>query len=160
VSDVELILAVAMLIGLVGVVVPAVPGLLLIWAAGLAWALLEPGGWARWVVMAVMTALAFVGVVVATVLPARRASTAGVPRWVLVAGAVGIIVGFFAIPVVGALLGGPIAIFLAERARLGDSAAARRTTVQVLKGFGVGMALQLVAGVAMIGVWAVGALNA
>jgi uncharacterized protein len=42
-------------VGIVGVVVPVLPGLLLCWASVLAWALLTDAGRGRWVVLGTAT---------------------------------------------------------------------------------------------------------
>lgn len=143
-----------MLAGLVGVVVPAFPGLVLVAAAGLLWAL-SRGGVTAWVVFGVMAAVGVAGIALANVLPARRAAAGGVPGWVLVAGAVGLVVGFFAIPVVGALIGFPAGVFAAELVRRRRLDTAWRATWEALKGVGLGIAVQIAAGVVMIAVWAV-----
>lgn len=151
-SGLEVVLAIVMLVGLVGVVVPALPGLLLIAGAGLAWALADPSP-LRWAVLLVLGGIAAGATVAAAVVPARRASASGAPRAALAAGAVGMVAGFFLIPVVGALVGFPAGIFVAEALRLRDTRAARATTAATLRGVGIGIAIQLAAGVAMIGVW-------
>jgi uncharacterized protein len=151
-SAFEALVALAMIVGLVGVLVPALPGLLLIAGAGVAWALADPDP-ARWAVAAVLVAVGIAATVATAVLPARRASAAGAPRSALVAGAVGMVIGFFLIPVVGALVGFPAGIFLAERVRLRNGPAARATTIATLKGAALGIGMQLVAGVAMISIW-------
>jgi uncharacterized protein YqgC (DUF456 family) len=156
-SGFEALIAIVMLVGLVGVLIPVLPGLVVIWLAGVVWALGEEGGAVAWAVVAVMTVLGAVGVAATSVLAGRRAARAGAPGWVLAVGAAGTIVGFFVIPIVGALVGGPVAIFLAEAARLRDVGLAWRSTVEVLKGIGIGVAVEFVAGVAMIAVWAVAA---
>ena len=76
----------------------------------------------------------------------------------LTAGAVGAVIGFFVVPVVGALLGGPAGIFVAELARVRDPSRAWASTLEALKGVGLGIVVQFVAGVAMIAVWAVAVL--
>ena len=91
-------------------------------------------------------------------MPARRASAAGAARPSLVAGVAGMVAGFFLIPVVGALIGFPAGIYVAELTRLHDAGAARATTIATIRGVGVGIAIQLVAGVAMIGIWAAAVL--
>ena len=151
-SAFEALLALLMLVGLVGVLVPVLPGLLLIAGAGVAWALADPQP-ARWAIAVAMVALAVAGTATAAILPARRAAAAGAPGSALVAGAVGMILGFFLVPVVGALVGFPAGIFLAERVRLRDGRAARATTIATLKGAALGIGIQLVAGVAMIAIW-------
>jgi len=153
----ELLVLLAMLVGLVGVVVPLLPGLLLIWAAGVAWAWADGGG-ARWAVAAVLTLLLLAGTAAKYVLPARSASGAGAPRRTLLLGALGAVVGFFVIPVVGLVVGGVGAVYLAELQRLGGSAAAWRSTRAVLVGIGVGMLVELATGVLMVAVWGAAAL--
>jgi uncharacterized protein YqgC (DUF456 family) len=151
-SALEVLLGLVMIVGLVGVVVPVLPGLLLIAGAAVAWALADPRP-ARWVIAITLVALAAVATAAATILPARRAMVAGAPRSSLVVGAAGMVLGFFLVPVVGALLGFPGGIFVAERIRLQDGRAARVTTIAILRGIGIGIGIQLVAGVGMIAIW-------
>ena len=154
VSTTEALLGAVMIAGLVGVLVPVFPGLALVAGAGLLWAL-GRGGVTAWVVFGAMVAIGVGGIVLANVLPARRAAAGGAPAWVVVAGAVGLVVGFFVIPVVGALIGFPAGVFVAELVRRRHLGSAWRATWEALKGVGVGIAVQLAAGVAMIGVWAI-----
>jgi uncharacterized protein YqgC (DUF456 family) len=149
----ELLVLLVMLVGLVGVVVPVLPGLALVWAAGLAWAWLDGGG-ARWALALVLTVLLVVGTVVKYVLPARSASGAGAPRETLVVGVLGAVVGFFVIPVAGLVVGGVGGVFLAELVRLHRARAAWLSTWAVLRAVGVGMLVELVTGLAMVGLWA------
>jgi len=153
-----LLLGLLMLVGLLGVVVPVLPGTLLVLAAGLAWALLVvDDGAARWVVLAVMTALFAVGTVLKYALPGRRLKGTLPRRTVLLAG-VGAVAGFFLLPPLGLLLGGVIGTYVGEASRLGAGAEARRSTVHVLKAIGVGVLAELTAGVLMVGTWLVGLL--
>jgi uncharacterized protein YqgC (DUF456 family) len=154
----ELLVGLVMVLGLVGVVVPVLPGLFLVWAAGLAWAWLDGGGVARWTVAAVLTMLLVAGTALKYVLPARSATGAGAPRSTLLLGAAGAIVGFFVLPFLGFLIGGVGVVFLAELSRLGTAAAAWRSTRAVLVGVGIGMLVELCAAVLMVGVWLVGVL--
>ena len=147
-----------MLVGLVGIVVPVLPGLALVWAAGVAWAWLDGGGWVRIGVAVLLTVLLVVGTVAKYALPARSATGAGAPRRTLVIGAVGAVVGFFVIPVLGAVVGGVGAIYLAELSRLGRADAAWRSTWAVLKAVGLGVLVELVTGVLMVGLWLLAAL--
>jgi uncharacterized protein YqgC (DUF456 family) len=151
----QTLIGLAMLVGLVGVVVPVLPGLLLVWAAGIAWVFLDGGGAARWTVAAVLTTLLIAGTAFKYVLPARSATGAGAPRSTLLLGAVGAIVGFFVIPFVGLVVGGVGLVFLAERRRLGTWSAAWRSTRAVLVGVGIGMLVEFGAALLMVAVWLV-----
>ncbi|MCA1708963.1 MAG: DUF456 domain-containing protein [Actinobacteria bacterium] len=68
-------------------------------------------------------------------------------------GILGGIVGFFVIPVVGLPVGAALGVFLAERSRTPDSAAAWHTTKELIVGFGLGVLAELVAGIGMVLVW-------
>jgi uncharacterized protein len=151
-STTEGILGLVMLIGLVGVVVPVFPGLILVMGAAALWAL-DVGGTASWVIAAAVALVGIGGIVASSVLPARRASAAGAPAWVIGAGAIGLVVGFFAIPVIGALIGFPAGVFVAELLRHRHPGPAWRATWDALKGVGMGIAIQLATGVVMIGIW-------
>ena len=153
----ELLVLLVMLVGLVGVLVPVLPGLVLVWGAGVVWAWVG-GGVGHWAVAAALTLLLVVGTVAKYALPARRASGAGAPRRTLVVGAVAAVVGFFVIPVVGLVVGGVAGIYLAERTRLRSDAAAWRSTRAVLLGIGIGVLVELVTAASMIAIWGAAAL--
>jgi uncharacterized protein len=68
------------------------------------------------------------------------------------------VVGFFVIPVVGLVVGGVAAVYLAELARLQDLGLAWRSTWAVLRGIGIGMLVELTAALLMVGVWTLAVL--
>ena len=160
-TPLELFVAAMMVTGLVGTVIPVLPGILLVWAGVLVWAIGGDGSDAvRWFVFAIATGIAGIALVTSTVLPGRRAAAVGAPRSLMWIVALGTAVGFFVIPVVGALIGGPAAAYIAELLRLRDPGAAWRSALAALKGFGIGVAIQLVAGVAIAVTWVVAATDA
>lgn len=144
-----------MVVGLAGVVVPGLPGTLLILAAGVGWAFFRDGGAGPWVVVGFMAALFVLGTILKYVLPGRRLS-GELPRSTIFSGVVGAIVGFVVLPPLGLLVGGVVGVYLAETRRVGPGAEARRSTVAVLKAIGVGILAELTAGVLMIVTWLVG----
>jgi hypothetical protein len=151
-----LVVGLVMLVGLVGVLVPLLPGTALILAAGIGWAVLVVGeGTTRWAVVGVMAVLLAAGMVLKYALPGR--SMAGrLPRQTLLLGAVGAGIGFFVLPIVGLLVGGALGVYLGEAQRASDRAEALRSTLQVLKAVGLGMLAELTAGVLMVGAWLIG----
>ena len=152
----EIAVAVAMAVGLVGLVVPVLPGLALMWAAVGVWALLDGGGAWRWATFGVVTILALVGVVAALTLSGRKATGAGAPWWALVMAVIGAVAGFIMIPLVGIVVGGVAGLWLAELIRLRDPRTAWDTTWEALQGYGLGTVVQMVAGVAIVLVWIAG----
>ncbi|MFG2121158.1 DUF456 domain-containing protein [Streptomyces sp. NPDC048710] len=127
-----LLVGVVLVLGLCGVLVPGVPGSWLVWAAVLWWALKDPQPVA-WGVLVGATGVLLLSLVVRRALPPRRLRASGAtPRTAVYAGA-GALLGFFLIPVVGALPGFMAGIYLHERLRLGrhgEAMAALRTTMR------------------------------
>lgn len=150
--DVGIALLIAL--GLVGIIVPVLPGSLLIGGAVLGWAW-ATGGTTAWVVFAIVAALLLLGTVVMYAVPGRRMSRAGVPTSTLaVGGALGV-VGFFVIPVVGLPVGFVLGVYLAELNRVGQEAAGRSTRT-ALKAVGLSILIELTAGLLAAATWAVG----
>ncbi len=159
-SEVLLVLvAIVMVAGLLGTVVPFVPGLPLIWGAGLAYGLIAGFDTAGLIAMIAMTVLLAAGMTAKFVLPHRRASAGGVPQSTLIVAALAGVVGFFVIPVVGFPLAAVAGILVAEYRRTGDWSIARRSTKDAVVGFGIGALVEAGAGLAMIACWAAWALS-
>jgi uncharacterized protein len=154
---ITVLVGVAILIGLVGVVLPMLPGLTLQVAAVLVWALRRQDR-AGWIVLALVVAVFAVGQVAKYLLPGRRLKRAGVPTSTLVAGALLGVVGFFVIPVVGVLVGFVLGIYLAELARMGSHAAAWPSTKQALTATGWSVLIELATGLIVAATWLVGAV--
>ena len=155
-TGIAVISGVIIFIGLLGIVIPVLPGILLCWLGVLVWALFSDGGWFKWMVLGGATVIAMVGVVTKYLWSARSLKRTGVPtRSIIVGGLLGI-VGFFVIPVVGLPLGFVLGIWLSEQIRLGDSGLAWRATVQAVKAVGLAILVELSAGLLMAAIWVVG----
>ncbi|MGH9119546.1 MAG: DUF456 domain-containing protein [Acidimicrobiales bacterium] len=144
--------AVMIVVGLIGIVVPVFPALLLVWAAVVVWALAERTGPA-WAVLAGATVVFLVSQVVKYLIPGRRLQEAGVPTLSMLAGVIVGIVGFFVVPVVGVFLGFVVGIYAAELLRLRDHRAAWPSTVHALKAAGISVLIELVAGLLIASGW-------
>lgn len=140
------------IVGLVGIVVPILPGLLLIWGSVTVWALVERSDTA-WVVLAIATVVAITSQVVKYVVPGRRLRDAGVPTRGILAGAVLGLVGFFVIPVVGLFLGFVAGIYAVEHLRLRNHQSAWRSTVHALKAVGLAILIEMLAGLLIGSAW-------
>ena len=153
VSDLGLVVVgLAIATGIVGVVVPVLPGAVLAWAAIAVWAL-AVGSATGWAVLAVATLLIGGAQVVKVLVPGRRLREAGVPRRSIAAGVVLAVVGFFVIPVVGFFIGFPLGVYLEERRRLGPHAPAWRSTREALRAMGLSIVIELAATVVSAGAW-------
>jgi uncharacterized protein len=154
VSATELLVAVLIAVGIAGIIVPVLPGTLLVLAAILVWAL-EVGTSTGWLVFAVCAALLVGGSVVKYLVPGRRLKASGVPHRTLLVGAVLAFVGFFVIPLVGMFVGFVLGVYVAERARVG-AAGAWPSTVGALRAVGVSILIELVAAFLAALTWVVG----
>lgn len=150
----DLIAALVIAVGLVGILVPVLPGSILVVAGVLGWAL-AVGGPTAWVAAGVATALVAAGVVVKYVVPGRRLQVAGIPASTQWVGALLGVVGFFVVPVVGLFLGFVLGVYLAELARVG-SKQAWPSTVHSLKAVGLSILIELAAALAATAVWVAG----
>jgi uncharacterized protein len=156
-GTITVISGVVILVGVLGVLIPVLPGLILCWLGVLLWALLGDAGAGRWVVLVVATAIAVGGTVLKYLWPGRRLKSTGVPTSTLVAGGVLGLIGFFVVPVVGLVLGFVLGVWLAERVRLGPGRA-WPSTKQALAAAGLSMLVEFAAALAIALVWFLGLL--
>ncbi|WFB06875.1 DUF456 domain-containing protein [Streptomyces sp. LX-29] len=141
-----------MLLGLIGVVVPGIPGPPIVWAAVAWWALTETTRLA-WGVLAVATAVLLLNQAVKWLLPARRMHGAGITRRTFLLAGVAGIVGFFVIPLIGAPVGFVAGIYGAERQRLGGHGEAWASTRTVMRAIGTSVLVELCACLIVVGAW-------
>ena len=153
----DVLVGLVIAVGLVGILVPMLPGSLLVAGAVLVWALerQETGGW---VVLAIVLGLIAIGTLVKYLVPGRRLQRSGVPNRTLFAGGVLGVVGFFVVPVIGLPLGFVLGIYLAEWHRQ-SQAEAWPATVAALKAVGLGMLIELGFSTAAAVVWVIGAVT-
>jgi uncharacterized protein YqgC (DUF456 family) len=154
-TAINVLVGLAIVVGLVGVVLPVLPGLLLVWAAVLGWALAAEGT-ARWIVLGVVTVLVTVSEVVKYVVPHRRMREAGVPTRTLVLGVLVGVIGFFVMPVVGAIVGFVLGVYLAERLRLHSHPTAWPSATHAIKAVGLSILIELAAGLLSLATWLTG----
>lgn len=150
----EVLVGIAVAVGLVGILVPVLPGSALILLAILVWAAGIASG-TGWAVFAVAAAFLLVGTVAKYAVPGRRLKDAGIPSSTQWAGVALAVPGFFVVPVVGAFLGFVAGVYLAERRRLG-SGAAGASTWSALQAVGLSLLIELTAGVLAAATWVAG----
>ena len=147
-----LLVGVVIVFGLCGVLVPGVPGSWLVWAAVLWWALKDPQPVA-WGVLVGATVALFLSQVVRWALPPRRLRESGAtPRMAVYAG-VGAFLGFFLIPVLGAIPGFMGGIYVSERLRLGGHREARTALRTAMRSGGSSVLAELFTCLLITGAW-------
>jgi len=153
------LVALAIAIGLVGILVPLLPGMLLVYGAILVWAVTEHTV-ASWVTVGIVTAVVGATTAVKYLWPVRRMRRADVPTSTLLAGGVLGIVGFFVIPVFGFVVGFILGVYLAELLRRQDLRHAWASTVQAVKGVALSTGVELAGALAAAMIWLVAVLVA
>jgi uncharacterized protein len=146
--------AVVMLVGLAGIIVPVLPGLSLVWLAAVGAFALEGMGTAGWVVAALVSVQLAVGTAAKYVLASTGGDERPGARTVGLA-VVGGVVGFVVLPVVGFAVGALVGVLVGEHRRLGDWTAARAATRRIVTRFGIGVVVEVGAGLAMVVTFAV-----
>lgn len=147
----------ALIVGLVGLIVPVFPGLTVMWLATLVYALIQGAadkmtGW-DWFAFAIITLLMIVGNIVDNLIIAAKMRDQFIP-WssILLAFAAGIVVSIFFTPLVG-LVAAPAGLFLAELNRLKNRDEAIKSTKAYMIGWGWAFAARFLIGLTMIGLW-------
>lgn len=145
----------AIAVGVLGTIIPVLPGASLIAIAVLVWAIVvqTTGGW---VVLGVVLALLAAGEIVKYVTAGKRMVSSGVPNSSLIIAGLAGIVGFFVIPVLGLAIGFVAALTLTEYLRQREWDATWASTKQALVAVGLIMLIEM--GPAMLSglTWAIG----
>ena len=146
------LVALTIAVGLVGIVVPILPGGLLVFGAIAVWAWVE-GTTASWITLGVVAALFIATEVVKYVWPVKRMRQADVRTRSLVLGGVLGVIGFFVIPVLGLFVGFILGVYLAELGVRRDATRAWVSTVHALKGVALSVGVELLGALASTVVW-------
>lgn len=146
-----------MLIGLVGLLVPIFPGLVVMWLATLFYALVQASNqnmaWYEWVLFAFITLLMIAGSVVDNIIIARRVREKQVPWGSILFGYLaGIVASLFFTPLIG-IVAAPAGLFGAEYLRLRNPRTALASTRAWMTGWGITIVVRIAIGVVMVGLW-------
>ncbi|MEM9565820.1 MAG: DUF456 domain-containing protein [Actinomycetota bacterium] len=149
------VVAVVMVIGLAGVVVPVVPGLLLMWVAALLYGFAV--GWSGLGigVMVVLSVLVVTSLILGVIVPRRAAADSGASGLAQVGALIGAVVGFFVIPLVGVIVGAVVGLLIVEYLRNDDWDLAWTAAKGTLRGFGISILIDLGLGLVMLTAWSV-----
>lgn len=138
-------------IGLIGAIIPIVPGLVVIWAAILAYAVFVDHWQAIHPLIFVLITLIVIVFSTADLwLPMLGAKKTGASGKGMLLGFVGAIIGTFLLPVIGTIAGYVIGILAAEYLRHREAGLALKSGFGALLGWGVGTALELVGCIVVI----------
>ncbi|ORB29287.1 DUF456 domain-containing protein [Mycolicibacterium parafortuitum] len=149
------LVALVIAIGLVGIVVPILPGGILVIGAIAVWAFVV-NTTVSWVVFAIAAALYVASQIIKYTWPVQRMRAADVRTSVLVVGGIAGVVGFFVIPVIGLLIGFVLGVFVAELSIRRDATRAWVSTWHALKGVALSVGVELAGALLATVAWVVG----
>ena len=149
----QVILLAVMLFGLLGLIIPLLPGLVIIWVAALVYGIVYGFGWGSGAVFALMTVLMLVGSVIDNFIMGANAKQQGA-SWVAIAISMVLgIAGSIAFPPFGGLIAALLGLFAYEFYRLKDWRKAFASTKSMAIGCGWATVIRAAMGAVMIGLW-------
>jgi uncharacterized protein len=149
----QVIVLFTMVIGVIGLALPGVPGLTIIWVAALVYGLIDGFNWASGVLMVFITVLMVFGNMVDNLLMGAGARVTGASWLAILVATVAGIAGTLLLPPVGGLLFALVGVFLVEIIRLRQWKKAVESVKGMAVGFGWSFAARFVIGLMMIGWW-------
>ena len=146
-----------LIVGLLGLLIPVFPALVVMWLATLIYALIENAAgrmtWIDWLLFALITLLMLFGSVIDNIIIAQKMRGQSIP-WgsIAVAFLAGIIASIFLTPLIG-MLASPLGLFGAEYLRLRDRKLAFTSAKTYMIAWGWSFAAVFGVGVLMILLW-------
>lgn len=136
-------------------VIPLLPGLVIIWLSALGYGMVAGFGTLGWIIFALMTVLMLVGTILDNVLMGTKAHKEGAPWWVVLIALSSAVIGNFIIPIpiLGGILAALAVLFLIQWLRVRDVKKALASIRGMLVGCGWGILFRVIIGLIMIGLW-------
>lgn len=144
---------IVMFIGLLGVLLPFIPGVTLIWLAALVYAIAEGFKNVDAVTMIVLSVIAIPGITADIWVSNLGARVGGASFWAILASLLGGVVGFFVASVPGALIGSLVGLIGVELFRAGNWRQALKASGGLIVGWLLSTVLQLLIGAIMIAIF-------
>jgi len=151
--SIEVLTLTFMLFGLFGLIIPIMPGLVIIWVAALGYGIAAGFGTLGWIMFAIISLLMAAGSVIDNVLMGTQARQSGA-SWVSIAAALVFgIAGNFVLPVIGGLIAALLALFVAEWIRRKNWRESLKSVRGMAWGCGWAFVIRFIMGTVMIGLW-------
>jgi uncharacterized protein len=158
-STIFVLTFIVMLIGLIGLIIPIFPWIVVIWLAALGYGLLagfEPPGL---LIFIFITIALIPGITVDNILMGAGARKGGASWLSILVALVAGIVGTLLFPPIGGLIAAPLAVLLLEFQRMRDIGKAWTATRGLAVGWILSVGAKFIIGSLMIGLWLIWALN-
>lgn len=152
---------VVMFIGLFGIILPILPGLVLIWLTALGYAIYNDFESVGLITIAVITLITIIAVTADLWLPVLGSKKGGASKRAMIFGFIGGVLGFLILtpmfPILGSIFGGiigyAIGTLLGQYHKYQDWNIALKASIGGVAGWGASVAFQLVAGILIMGIF-------
>lgn len=149
----RLVVLAVMLFGLLGLVIPVLPGLVIIWIPALVYGILTGFNWTSGILFALMTILMVAGSLIDNVIMGARARQQGA-SWIAIGVALALgLLGSLVFPPFGGLIAALLGLFAVEMFRLKDLKQALESTRSMAVGCGWAAVVRFGMGTIMILLW-------
>ena len=152
-ASARILAIVVMAAGLFGSLIPFVPGLFIIWLAGLGYGIVTGFGTLAWWMFGIMTVMMVVGSLADNILMGAGAKQGGASWLALGIGFLAGVAGTLLMPPFGGLITAPLAVYVYEVYRQGSHRGALNTIKGMLTGYGLSFAARFGVGLLMIACW-------
>jgi uncharacterized protein len=147
------LLGLTMLVGLLGLLVPIFPGLVIMWLAALGYGLVAGFNAPGIILFALITLLAIGGSLIDNVLMAAGGRKGGAAWVTILVALIAGVAGTILLPPFGGIIAAPLAILLLEYLRLKDLKKAWRAFTGLTLGWGLSFAARFGLGVVILLLW-------
>ncbi len=158
-TAITIVIGVIIAAGVVGTLIPILPGPILVWLATVVYGLLTGFDAVAWISLVVITALLMAAIYLGFRLPQQSAASEGLTLGTQLFAVALAVIGFFLIPIVGAAIGFVTGVWLVRYRQMSNVAAANRSTVMTLKAISKAAIAQFLCALGMAGVWGVWVLT-
>jgi hypothetical protein len=148
-----ILIGLAIAVGVVGTLIPVLPGPLLVWGAALTYGIVAGFGVTGWIMMVLITIGLITALYLGVRIPQKSATGSGLGGGTQLFALALAVAGFFVVPVLGAALGFALGIWIAIYRRERYVTQANRSTLITLRAFGKATLLQFACAVGMAGAW-------
>ena len=152
-ATLQIIVVVIMVIGLLSLAIPIMPGLTIIWLAALIYGLLTGLNTISGVILAILTLLMVVGNFTDNLFMGVKARKKGASWLAILAASIAAVAGSILMPPFGGFIAALIVLFTIETVRLNDWRKAFESTREMALGCGYAFFVRFGIGLAMIGLW-------
>jgi len=154
-TTIIILIALTMLFGLFGLIIPVFPGNVVMWLAALVYGLIFGFGRLGGIMFAFITVLMLIAAAADNFLMGAKAREKGADWGSIILALVAGLVGTMIFPPIGGLIAAPVVLYVMELRRLNDAEEAKAVVKALLTGWGLAFIVRFGLGVVMLTLWGI-----